>query len=221
MGKSTGSRGPRRPQRAASADAEDLLARLISYTDGGARPMTDAQYRAMSERMAQLELEAAGRDLDQRELLRQWEAYQRRHRRGRAAGCFGRVLALPGCLAIFALWLLLSGGFITVVLLGLGALLLSRGGDLGDLARLPQALGLGPASPDGRVPLPPAPGTLALGGGALLTFALIATVIVRSTLRSVVGLVALLAMLGLAAAALIVLAQSGALDALVNALPSG
>jgi hypothetical protein len=131
------------------------------------------------------------------------------------------VLALPGCLAIFALWLLLSGGFITVVLLGLGAFLLSRGGDLGDLARLPQALGLGPASPDGRVPLPPAPGTLALGGGALLTFALIATVIVRSTLRSVVGLVALLAMLGLAAAALIVLAQSGALDALVNALPSG
>jgi hypothetical protein len=93
------------------------MARLISYSGGGTQPMTDAQYREISERIAQLQLGMAIQELDQRQVMRQWEAYQRRFRRGRRWGCLGRIIALPGCLAISLMWMLLSGGFVALLLL--------------------------------------------------------------------------------------------------------
>lgn len=199
----------------------ELMARLISYSGGGTQPMTDAQYREISERIAQLQLGMASQELDQREVMRQWETYQQRFRRGRRAGCLGRIIRLPGCLAISIVWMLLSGGFVAILLAALSALVLSRGGDLSFIGRLPELLKPLTTSPDGLIPVPGAPNTTVLlgGGGALLALAVIATVLVRSTLRSVFGLLALVVMIGLAIGGVILLAQNGTLDQLINQLP--
>jgi hypothetical protein len=197
------------------------MARLISYSGGGTQQMTDAQYHEISERMAQLQLGMASQELDQREVMRQWEAYQRRFRRGRRAGCLGRIIRLPGCLAIGVLWMLLSGGFVAILLLALSALVLSRGGDLSFISRLPELLTPQTTSTDGLIPVPAAPNTTILlgGGGAVLALGVLATILVRSTLRSIFGLIALVVMIGLAIGGVFLLSQSGALDQLINQLP--
>lgn len=211
----------RRPTPPSSETEAELMARLISYSGGGTQPMTDAQYREISERIAQLQVGMASQELDQRQVMRQWEAYQRRFRRGRRWGCLGRIVVLPGCLAISLMWMLLSGGFVALLLLALTALVLSRGGDLSFISRLPEVLGIQPTSPDGLIQLPDAPNSSVLfgGGASLLVLGVLATIIVRSTLRSIFGLIALVVMIGLVIGGVFLLSQSGALDQLINQLP--
>lgn len=203
----------------------ELMARLISYSGGGTQQMTDAQHREISEQMTQLQLGMASQELDQREVMRQWETYQRRFRRGRRAGCLGRIIMLPGCLAVSIVWMLLSGGFVAILLAALSAVVLSRGGDLSYITRLPELLNLlnpqTTTSPDGLIPVPGAPNSTVLlgGGGALLALGVLATVLVRSTLRSVFGLLALVVMIGLAIGGVFLLSQNGTLDQFINQIP--
>jgi hypothetical protein len=99
---------------------------------------------------------------------------------------------------------------------------LSRGGDLSFISRLPEVLGIQPTSPDGLIQLPNAPnsGVLLGGGASLLVLGVLATIMVRSTLRSIFGLIALVVLVGLVIGGVFLLSQSGTLDQLINQLPS-
>lgn len=219
----TTTRLPDATRKLPSSPDEEALAKFISYTGGGTQQMTDDQHREVSELMAQMQIGMASQEIERQELQRQWEQYQRKFRHAQRRGCLGRLLAVPGCLGIALLYLLLSSGLLGVLLLGLLAFFLSRGGDFSTFIQqiqqtITQILTGQSQNAGGAIPLPPQQAgsissilSVAIPGGLTILAIMVAvTAVMRRTVRSVIGTVMLaIFVIGVGAAAFYV-AQNGA-----------
>lgn len=237
----TTTRLPEPTRRPPPSPDENALATFISYTGGGTQPISEAQYRELQTMMAQVQVGMASNEIERQELLRQWEQYQRRFQRsqarGRAWGCLGRLIAVPGCLGIGLIYLLLSTGVIGVALAGLAAFFISRGGDLSTFLEGLQQMAsrliaenlLGqaqqPGVGTGTLPLPPAPdagfadaitGLVLPGGLTALAAGLAVMALVRRAVKSVVGVLLLGVMVALVGAGAFWVARSDAVNTFIQ-----
>jgi hypothetical protein len=179
---------------------EDLISRVLVFTEGGARPLTEAQFEQLRDMAMQQQVGVASREIDY-----QPAAAAQRSAPVSRPGCFGTIMQMPGCLMMGVFYLLALSGVAAAILLLGGAALVASGGDITLLRNVFGSNAEQIANSIGN-------GMVAVG------VVLGAVFLLRKAVQTMLGFATLLIFLAGVAGAALLLTRSGALADILQSL---